>query len=109
MDSTSVVLPGNHENEVLGYRHDHLPTLTMRTTEREDPLGVPEEDHLDQGHHQMSTRTFPHIIGMTLDDEEMIGPLREMTVLPETTVPLEMIVDAETAERIDVMIGIVAL
>jgi hypothetical protein len=81
----------------------------MRNTEREDPLGVPGEDHLGQGHHQMSTRTFLHIIGMTLDDEEMTAPLQETTVLLETTVPLEMTVDAEIAERIDVMIGTVAL
>jgi hypothetical protein len=94
---------------VLDYHHDHLPTSTTRTTEREDPLVVPGEDHPDQGHHQMLTRTFLHIIGMTLDDEEMIGPLREMTVLLETIVPLGMSADAATAERIDVTTEIVAL
>jgi hypothetical protein len=46
---------------------------------------------------------------MTLDDEEMIGPLREMTVLLETIVPLGMSADAATAERIDVTTEIVAL
>lgn len=70
---------------------------------------VLDEDHLDQGHHQMLTRTFLHIIGMTLDDEEMIGPLREMTVLLETTVPLGMTADAATVERIDVTTETVAL
>ncbi|EGU82198.1 hypothetical protein FOXB_07258 [Fusarium oxysporum f. sp. conglutinans Fo5176] len=86
--------PLGNEIEAPGYRHVHLRTTT-RTIVSEDPLVV--EEHLDQ-EPQMSTRTYPPIIGMTQVDGGTTALLHHP----------EMIVGAATAEKTDATIETVA-
>ena len=98
-DLMSVVPLGN-ESEALDCPHDHLPTTMMPTFESEDPLGP--EDHQGQ-EDRMSTRTFPHIIGMIQVDEGTTAHHHEMTAnLPGMTV------GAVIVERTAVLTGTVA-
>ncbi|KAF5712913.1 CMGC CDK kinase [Fusarium mundagurra] len=88
-------VPLGNEIEALGYRHDRLRTMT-RTIVSEDPLAV--EEHLGQEPPQMSTRTYPPIIGTTQADGGMTALLHHP----------EMIVGDATAEKTDATIETVA-
>ncbi|RBR05428.1 hypothetical protein FVER53590_07848 [Fusarium verticillioides] len=88
-------VPLGNEIEALGYRHDRLRTMTQ-TIVSEDPLVVGE--HLGQEHPQMSTRTYPPIIGTTQADGGMTALLHHP----------EMIVGDATAEKTDDTIETVA-